>query len=161
MKLILRFILILAAGVVGCKVNPPQQPPQVAIQDSVKVTQETTTEEDSSIPELRLYRGEQTRHFQLVHTRLEVSFDWEHQHLLGKANLILQPHFYEQSTLRLDAKDFDIHKEAGGQERPVVKEFGGILVRNDLAVSFTPADNSKTNAPLICGIEAVAEDGHE
>ncbi len=110
MKLILRFILILAAGVVGCKVNPPQQLPQVAIQDSVKVKQDTTSEEDISTPELRFYRGEQTRHFKLIHTKLEVSFDWEHQHLLGKANLILRPYFYEQSTLTLDAKDFDIHQ---------------------------------------------------
>lgn len=46
----------------------------------------------------------------LIHTKLEVSFDWQKQHLLGKATLILKPYFYPTDSLRLDAKGFAINK---------------------------------------------------
>lgn len=58
------------------------------------------------------YRGSEKRIFDLLHTKLEVSFNWEKQHLYGKAYLILKPYFYEANMLVLDAKGFDIHKVA-------------------------------------------------
>lgn len=45
----------------------------------------------------------------LLHTKLEVSFDFAKQHLLGKATLTLRPHFYSQNVLVLQAKGFDVH----------------------------------------------------
>jgi aminopeptidase N len=45
----------------------------------------------------------------LRHTRLDVRFDWDKKHLIGKAVLTLQPHFYAVDSLSLDAKSFDIH----------------------------------------------------
>ncbi len=49
----------------------------------------------------------------------------------------------------------DIVAEAGGANRPVVKEFSGIMVDYDLKVVFV--QQKKGKAPLICGIEVVAE----
>ena len=46
----------------------------------------------------------------LVHTKLDVKFDWEKMYLYGKAWITLKPHFYATDSLRLDAKGFDIHK---------------------------------------------------
>ena len=54
------------------------------------------------------YRAENTRYHDLIHTKLEVHFDWERQYLLGTALLELKPHFYSQDQLILDAKGFDI-----------------------------------------------------
>ncbi|WP_044211626.1 M1 family aminopeptidase [Flammeovirga sp. OC4] len=48
--------------------------------------------------------------FDLLHTQLKVSFDWEKQRMSGDAVLTLQPHFYTQNEVILDAKNFDIHK---------------------------------------------------
>ncbi|MBX9852150.1 MAG: M1 family metallopeptidase [Cytophagaceae bacterium] len=45
----------------------------------------------------------------LLHTKLEVSFDWGNQYLNGIATLKLKPYFYSQNTLLLDAKGMDIH----------------------------------------------------
>lgn len=56
------------------------------------------------------YRGSATKYFDLVHTKLYVSFDYAKQYLYGKAIIILHPHFYPQSELILDAKQFDIHE---------------------------------------------------
>ncbi len=58
------------------------------------------------------YRASEKRVFDLLHTKLEVSFSWEKQQLFGKAQLMLKPYFYESNLLVLDAKGFDIHKVA-------------------------------------------------
>jgi hypothetical protein len=61
-------------------------------------------------------------------------------------------------------ESFDIVKEAGGTNRPVVKEFKGINVKDDLRVTLTPViDLAIPNvtagqaSPLLCGIEIIAE----
>ena len=51
---------------------------------------------------------------------------------------------------------FDIAKEAGGANRPVVKEFKGIGVKDDLRVTLTPAGANQAG-PLLNGIEIIAE----
>jgi len=58
-----------------------------------------------------------------------------------------------QGQLVLEA--FDVVKEAGGINRPVVKEFTGINVKDDLRITMTPATGQA--GPLLCGIEIIAE----
>ncbi|MCH8903905.1 MAG: M1 family metallopeptidase, partial [Bacteroidetes bacterium] len=55
-------------------------------------------------------RTSYTRENNLLHTKLDISFDWEEQQLFGKAWLTLTPYFYPTETLTLDAKGFDIHE---------------------------------------------------
>ncbi|WP_299452184.1 M1 family metallopeptidase [uncultured Microscilla sp.] len=55
------------------------------------------------------YRPATPRTHDLLHTKLEVRFDWQKRHLLGKATLILRPYFYPQDSVVLDAKGFDLH----------------------------------------------------
>jgi aminopeptidase N len=45
----------------------------------------------------------------LVHTRLDVLFDYNKSHLLGKAWITLTPHAYATDALTLDAKGMEIH----------------------------------------------------
>ncbi|MEN9950197.1 MAG: hypothetical protein RLY85_949 [Bacteroidota bacterium] len=45
----------------------------------------------------------------LVHTRLDVRFDYSKSHLLGKAWITLTPHLYATDSLTLDAKGMEIH----------------------------------------------------
>lgn len=61
-------------------------------------------------PVQKRYNPSATRINDILHTRLEVSFDWEKQRLHGKATLDIKPHFYPVNELILDAKNFDIHK---------------------------------------------------
>lgn len=111
MKLLLHITVVLFLGfTVSCKVSESQNQQATVLPDTVGVVIDSLDVDDTDEFELRLYRGEQTRHFKLIHTRLGVSFDWEKQHLHGKANLILEPYFYDQTHLVLDAKDFDIHR---------------------------------------------------
>lgn len=46
----------------------------------------------------------------LLHTKLEVAFDWQNKELDGVATLTLKPWFYPTSRVILDAKNMLIHK---------------------------------------------------
>jgi aminopeptidase N len=85
--------------------------------------------------ELTDYRASQTKHFQLIHTKVEVSFDWEKQYLEGKASLELSPFFYPQQILTLDAKNFDIHEIKvimENEEKALQYEYDGLQLRIEL-----------------------------
>ena len=56
------------------------------------------------------YRGEREKISDLVHTKLQVSFDYEKSEMAGEAWITLTPHFYNVSELELDAKAMLIHK---------------------------------------------------
>ncbi|MCK5371991.1 MAG: M1 family peptidase, partial [Cyclobacteriaceae bacterium] len=102
--------LLLSFGVFSCKVsetqNVSQEPGEVAAVAPI----DTGVSEMEEAVEALEYKSERTRHFKLIHTKLEVSFDWGKQYLFGEAALILEPYFYNQSSLILDAKGFEIHE---------------------------------------------------
>lgn len=58
----------------------------------------------------KIYRGTATRINDLVHTKLDVSFDFAKSWMYGKAWITLHPHFYSTDSLRLDAKSMDIRE---------------------------------------------------
>ncbi|MCA6438512.1 MAG: M1 family aminopeptidase [Sediminibacterium sp.] len=45
----------------------------------------------------------------LVHTKLDIRFDYQKKYLYGKEWVTLKPHFYSTDSLRLNAKGMDIH----------------------------------------------------
>ncbi|HEY8402120.1 MAG TPA: M1 family metallopeptidase, partial [Cytophagaceae bacterium] len=62
------------------------------------------------VPSNGPYQGSNTQKHDLLHTKLEVGFDWQKQYLNGTATLTIKPYFYPQNLLTLDAKGFDIHE---------------------------------------------------
>jgi aminopeptidase N len=59
-------------------------------------------------PAMKIYRATPTRINDLVHTKLDVRFDYKKRYMYGKEWVTLKPHFYPTDTLRLDAKGMDI-----------------------------------------------------
>jgi aminopeptidase N len=57
---------------------------------------------------LGTYNPSHTFEHDLLHTKIEISFDWAKKHANGKATLTLRPWFYPSKQLTLDAKNFDI-----------------------------------------------------
>ncbi|MEA2043742.1 MAG: M1 family metallopeptidase, partial [Bacteroidota bacterium] len=57
----------------------------------------------------RFYRASEPMIHNLIHTRLELSFDIPKELVFGKAFISLKPHFYPTATVVLDAQSFDIH----------------------------------------------------
>lgn len=58
--------------------------------------------------EIERYKPSARRDFDLLHTELDLSFDWARQAVLGKAILTLKPYFYPQKELVLDAQDYEV-----------------------------------------------------
>ena len=78
--------------------------------DTLTVSAQVYVEGEEDAFVLPPYNPEATRYYDLLHTKLEVAFDWEKQHVLGKAYLDLEPLFYPINQVVLDAKQFVIHK---------------------------------------------------
>jgi len=66
--------------------------------------------EDTDVTPVGEYHASHTIVNDIISTKLEVSFDWEHQYMPGKATITFKPHFYPTDSLTLDAKGFDIYK---------------------------------------------------
>jgi aminopeptidase N len=102
--LLLVSILFLAA----CKVRPVSEQAQSRPAPEVLGVSPTNLSQPRSFP----YRPSQTKVFDLIHTSLKVSFDWEKERMEGEAVLTLRPWFDPAQTLVLDAKGFILHQVA-------------------------------------------------
>ena len=68
-------------------------------------------DEDYDNPKVReIYNPSNTILTDLVHTKLEVSFNWAESQLNGKATITAKPHFYPSDELILDARGMEILK---------------------------------------------------
>ena len=56
----------------------------------------------------KIYRASSPRINDLVHTRLDVKFDYDKAWMYGKEWLTLKPHFYPTDSLTLDAKGMEV-----------------------------------------------------
>ena len=73
----------------------------------------TDEEEQENVPEvfvLDKYNPSHKRLNDLIHTKLELKFDWAKEQVLGKATLELEPYFYPINKVTLDAKNFEFHQ---------------------------------------------------
>lgn len=132
---LLLFTLFLA----GCKATEviTTQPEVASAPDTVEVA---IPEETEIREEINPYRPSRTLYHDLIHTRLEVSFDWEKHYLYGTATLELRPYFYPQDTLVLDAKSFEIHSVAlldNNQTRPLNYNYDGRQLAIALGRNFS------------------------
>ena len=78
-----------------------------------------------------VYRAASTRTNDLIHTKLDLRFDYDKSYLYGKAWITLRPHFYPTDTLTLDAKGMDIRKieiTRGSSVLPLKYEYDGMIL---------------------------------
>ncbi len=97
-----------------------------------------TDDEKFQLPE---YQETYHRKSDLVHTSLDLKFDWTKQHVIGQAELTLKPYFYPRDIVVLDAKGFDIHKVAmltGGQKRDLKYEYDNLQLSINLGRTYQP-----------------------
>ena len=73
-------------------------------QKAVTITAADTTKESNTPPKKEAYRATNPIVCDLIHTKLEVSFDWTNSRLNGKATLTMKPHFYPTRMCYLNAR---------------------------------------------------------
>jgi len=94
---------------------------KAAVQPTIEVSNSTDSDSTEEAEKLRIlklirekeaeisgYQASAKRDFDLLHTDLDLAFDWKIQAVIGKAKLKLVPYFYPQKELILDAKDFEV-----------------------------------------------------
>ncbi len=90
------------------------------------------------------YRASATKINDLVHTKLDVRFDYAKHYLYGKEWVTLKPHAYPTDSLRLDAKGMDIKTVAlmsGDQPQPLKYTYTDAAnLRIDLGKTFKPGE---------------------
>lgn len=89
----LRFICVLF--LLGCSFNHLFSLSETGFSDSLKTR-------------AAQYRASATKVHDLLHTKLDVKFNWDKSQLSGKAEITGTPHFYPSSQLFLDARGMDI-----------------------------------------------------
>jgi aminopeptidase N len=94
----------------------------------------------------KIYRGSATKINDLVHTKLEVQFDYNKSWMYGKAWITLKPHFYSTDSLTLDAKGMDIQTVAivkGADNKPLQYTYDSLQLKITLDKKYT-ADEKYT-----------------
>ncbi|GAA3966100.1 hypothetical protein GCM10022407_10580 [Hymenobacter antarcticus] len=90
------------------------------------------------------YRASATKVSNLVHTKLDVRFDYAKRYLYGKTWITLKPHAYPTDSLRLDAKGMEIKAVAlmsGNQQQPLKYTYTDAAnLRINLGKTFKPGE---------------------
>lgn len=87
------------------------------------------------------YNPEAKRTYDIIHTKLELSFDWENQHVLGQAHIDLTPIFYPIDEVELDAKQFIIHEVKMGLNGEDLKySYDDFKLKIELGRTFKKGD---------------------
>src|SRR5450432_4154120 len=90
------------------------------------------------------YRATSTRINDLVHTRLEVNFDYNKAWMFGKEWVTIHPHFYSTDSLTLDAKGMEIKEIAlmkGNLKIPLKYSYDSMQLRITLDKLYKGGEN--------------------
>jgi aminopeptidase N len=101
------YLFALLLLVLSCRIRKTEQSPETYHRVKDPVVPLDTITVSGKAPEQKRYNASAPRINDLIHTRLEVSFNWEKSQLNGKATLTLKPYFYPVDTLVLDAKGME------------------------------------------------------
>ncbi len=104
----------------------------------------------------------------LVHTKLDVKFDYTKSYLYGKAWITLKPHFYNTDSLLLDAKGMDIKEVSmmkGTAKSKLKYDYDGMELRITLDKTYKSGENytiyidytSKPNELKVKGSAAITD----
>lgn len=98
-----------------------------------------TTDRNDEIKVRPLYQATRTVFTDLIHTKLEVSFDWSKSWMYGKATITAKPHFYASDSLFLDAKGMEIKSVSIGNQA-LKYTYNGAMLRIGLNKTYTKSE---------------------
>nr|MBI1229551.1 M1 family peptidase [Cytophagales bacterium] len=108
------------------------------------------------------YRASRERKFDLIHTSLDLAFDYKNRFVKGTAELTLKPYFYDQQVLELDAKDFDIAdvwRDDSGEMTPLSFRYDMKKVTIFLQNTYSAADTLRIGIRYTAKPEDTTETG--
>ena len=90
------------------------------------------------------YRATSTKINDLIHTKLDVSFDFSRSYMYGKAWITLKPHFYPTDSVNLDAKSMEIKEVSvikDGTHIPLKYTYDSLKLRINLDRPYSSGEN--------------------
>lgn len=144
--------IILAVGILfsfsnACKTKQPKPAEEVveepaeadstfmkALLEALGNSKADTTAQPNRL--LNRYNPSATRINDLLHTKLEVSFDIPNQQLIGKATLDFKPYYYNVDSLVLDAKSFDVLRVALVEKTGAMKDLSHKYVNDQIRIAL-------------------------
>ncbi len=91
-----------------------------------------------------VYRGSYTKNIDIINTRLDLSFDWDSAHVIGKATIFAKPYFYPSDQLVLNANGFRLNSVSlikKDDKIPLRYIYDGKLLKISLDKSYTRDQN--------------------
>jgi aminopeptidase N len=138
----LLFYLGVLAFLMGCRSKQVVMMPEMDFEqlDTLVITapRPITPGAAQDTYQLPVYRPSAKRMVDLIHTRLDLRFDWEKEEVIGTAALSLKPYFYTISEVVLDAQDmrFDTVRFVGAKDT-LAYEYDGAKLTIALPRPFT------------------------
>ncbi len=126
-----KFVIVLALLVASCNVFKRSE----TASSNLPVINLDTVIATAKISEVPVYQASATRLNDIIHTKLDVSFDWTKQYMYGKATITAKPYFYPTSTLELDARGMEIKEVsliADAVKKPLTYKYENDIIKIQL-----------------------------
>lgn len=118
--------LALLISIVSCTPKPITMIPDAEFQQLDTLVISAPKKESKIVGyELARYNPSAKRVNDLVHTKLDIRFNWEKEQVIGKATLTLTPIFHPVSSVTLDAKGFEFSKVALASGKELKYDYDG------------------------------------
>ncbi|MCC6279138.1 MAG: DUF3458 domain-containing protein [Saprospiraceae bacterium] len=117
-----------------------EEPVEYAFMNEAEVMPEKSQEPDTLAP----YNPSHTFEHDLIHTKIEISFDWAKKRANGTATLTMRPWFYPTDKVTLDAKNFDIKSVAlDGKSEQLKYDYNNEQLTIHLSKTYTRNEEFK------------------
>ncbi|MCC6370292.1 MAG: hypothetical protein IT236_04730 [Bacteroidia bacterium] len=104
------YLLAAAAFFSACHSSKKTNAPAAIVNPIAKTENKTADSTAPLVLKKEIYRATNTRSSDIIHTRLDVNFDWTNCRMNGKAAIEARPYFYPTNMLYLNAKGMEIKK---------------------------------------------------
>ncbi|HRF40445.1 MAG TPA: hypothetical protein PK198_16755 [Saprospiraceae bacterium] len=144
-KFLLLFGILIAFAACNTSKNAvitkvPDNAPEIALDADAEEEAESEDEmaDDPGNYVADVYQATNRRAHDLIHTRLDLRFNWAEEKVIGKAELVLRPYFHASDKVTLDAKGFEFQKVSlSGKNMPLKYTYENDQIIIQLDRSYT------------------------
>ncbi|SEA39829.1 M1 family metallopeptidase [Pedobacter hartonius] len=103
-----------------------------------------SAQEKQNDPQMKIYRSTATKINDLIHTKLDVRFDYKKRYMYGREWVTIKPHIYATDSLRLDAQGMDIKTLSivkNGKNIPLKYKYDSLTLAIQLDKEYKNTEN--------------------
>ncbi|MBK9567613.1 MAG: M1 family metallopeptidase [Saprospiraceae bacterium] len=113
------------------------------------------------------FRATKTMEYDILHTKLDLRFDWAKRHVHGVADLTIKPYFKPINSVILDAVGFDIHSVSNATDgKAYIYQYDGVSLNVDLGKEIKSSEKiqvrihytAKPDENIASGSDAITSD---